>query len=128
LSGRAVGRVVAEVAEQRAGVVGQLERDAALGDALDDVLDLETDDLADLLAGQRLELDDVVEAVDELGLEVRLSARAAAGDVRRHDEHDVLEVDGAALAVGQAPSSITWSRTLNTSGWAFSISSSRTTL
>ena len=66
---RAVGRVVAEVAQQRARVVGELDLDAALTHAGDQALDLEVDDLADLLAAERLELDDVVEAVDELGLE-----------------------------------------------------------
>ena len=36
------------------------------------------------------------------GLNVGLHARAAARDVRGHDQHGVLEVDRAALAVGQA--------------------------
>ena len=36
------------------------------------------------------------------GLNVRLDAGAAARDVRGHDQHGVLEVDRAALAVGQA--------------------------
>ena len=36
------------------------------------------------------------------GLKWRLRARAPAGNVRGHDQHGVLEADGAALAVGQA--------------------------
>ena len=71
----AVRRVVAQVAEQRPRRVGQLDLDVALADPLDQALDLQVDDLADLLAGQRLELDDVVEAVDELGPEVGLERR-----------------------------------------------------
>jgi hypothetical protein len=58
-------------------------------------LDLQVDDLADLVARQGLELDDVVEPVDELGLELGLHARASARDVRGHDHHGVLEVDRA---------------------------------
>ena len=37
------------------------------------------------------------------GLNVGLHAGPAARDVRGHDQHGVLEVDRAALAVGQAP-------------------------
>ena len=49
---------------------------------------------AQLLAGERqVELDDVVEAVDELRLEAGLHAGSAARDVRGHDQHRVLEVD-----------------------------------
>ena len=75
-------------------------------DARDEPRDLEVDDRADLLAVEPVEHDDVVEAVDELGLE-RLADRlvVVAGlraDVRGHDQHRVLEVHGAALAVGQA--------------------------
>ena len=54
------------------------------------------------MAGQRLELDDVVEPVHELRLELRLDAGASAGNVRGHDQDGVLEADRAALAIGQA--------------------------
>ena len=67
-----------------------------------------------------MEHDDVVDAVDELGPEVLLHdlhhrllhlrvVRLAGhlldhlrAEVRGHDDHGVAEVDGAALAVGQA--------------------------
>src|ERR1700730_10485499 len=75
---RPVCRVIAEVPEQRPRRVGQLDLDIALADTLDQARDLEVDDLRDLLAGQRLELDDVVETVDELGFELRLHAGTAA--------------------------------------------------
>ena len=45
------------------------------------------------------EADDVVDAVDELGLE---EVARVARQVRRHDQHDVGEVDRATLAVGEA--------------------------
>ena len=48
---------------------------------------------------ERAEPDDLVDPVEELGPEER---RRVAGEVARHDEHDVREVDGAALAVGEA--------------------------
>ena len=85
------------------------------------------DNLDQVGIGQRLEEDDFVEAVEELGVEgllhflldqlfdlvadevfaVALEAEAlllhqvARADVRGHDEDDVLEVDGVAEAVGQ---------------------------
>src|SRR5919204_627139 len=98
----AVGRVVAHVAEQRPRGVGELDLDPALAHPAGQALDLQVDDLADLLARERLELHDVVEPVDELGLELGLDPRAPAGNVRGHDHHGVLEVDGVALTVGQA--------------------------
>src|SRR5829696_3259138 len=97
----AVGRVVAEVAQEGPGVAGQLDLDAALPDPAGQALDLQVDDPADLRAVERVELDDVVQAVDELGLEVALRPDPSPGDVRGHDQHDVLEVHRAALAVGQ---------------------------
>ena len=65
-------------------------------------LELELDDLAELLARERLELDDLVHPVQELGAEV-LAERLGRADVGGHDDHRVAEVDRAALAVGQAP-------------------------
>src|SRR5215216_4456259 len=44
---RAVGRVVAQVADQRAGIVGQLDLDAALAHPADERVDLHLDDRAD---------------------------------------------------------------------------------
>ena len=68
---RAVGGVVAEVAEQGAGVVGELDLDPALADPLRQQVDLELDDPADVLAAEPVEDDDVVDPVQELGLEGR---------------------------------------------------------
>jgi hypothetical protein len=72
---RAVGRVLAKVPDQCLGRFGQLDLDVPLAHPLDQPPHLQLDDLRDLLAGQRTELDDVVKAVDELGLELRLDPR-----------------------------------------------------
>ena len=81
----AVGRVVAEVAEQRAGVVGELDLDPALAHAPGEQLDLELDDPADVLAAEPVEDHGVVDPVEELGLEGRRRAppRSARGSPRR---------------------------------------------
>ena len=55
---------------------------------------------ADLVARQRLEDDDLVDPVHELGPEVLEQLRLRA-DVRGHDHDRVAEVDRPALAVGQ---------------------------
>src|SRR3712207_3165517 len=78
---RAVGRVVAEVAEQLLRGVGERDRDAAAGDPRQHAVGLQLDDLAQVLAPERVELDDVVEAVDELGPEVGLRPGRPARDV-----------------------------------------------
>ena len=112
-------------------------------------------DLADLVVGQRVEDDRRVDAIQELRPEqllerivhllahivgVQLAAGVEAreadprgapdmlgADVRGHDNDRVAEIDPPALAIGQWPSSSTWSSRLNASGWAFSISSNSTT-
>ena len=53
--------------------------DAPLGHPLDHEGDLEVDDLAQLLAVEGVEADDVVETVDELGLEVLEQGAAQLG-------------------------------------------------
>ena len=66
---------------------------------------LDVDDLLHVLAVERVEDDDLVDAVDEFGPEVcphdvhRVGV--ALAEIRRHDDDGVLEVDRAALAVGQ---------------------------
>ena len=81
-------------------------------------VDLELDDLGEVLGRQRVEDDDLVEPIEELGLERpthdpedRLLARLRRQqrvheelrtEVRRHHEDDVAEVDRPALSVGQA--------------------------
>ncbi len=94
-----------------------------------------------------MEHDRLVDAIQKLGQELRLQHlfdRLAnlllaapflcdlldrlAADVRGHDDDRVREVDRAALAVGQSAIVEHLQQDLNTSRWAFSISSSSTTL
>ena len=84
--------------------------------------ELDVDDLPHVLAAERVEHDDLVDAVEELRAEVLAAALhhlaphalvdarrrgrrsppcSVAADVRRHDDDGVLEVDRPALAVGQ---------------------------
>ena len=84
--------------------------------------ELDIDDLHELLLGERMEDDDLVDAVEELRAEVRpqlLEHRRAhdrlfgaadlplviedamAADVRGHDDDRVAEIDRVALTVGQ---------------------------
>ena len=65
----AVGRIPARLGDQLLRRVGQLEREPALGEPRAQPRELELDDLAELLARQRLELDDLVDPVQELGPE-----------------------------------------------------------
>ena len=117
---RAVGRVVALVGEPRARRVVQLQGELAVGEQLLQPADLDVDDRRHLIAPQAVEQDDLVDAVQELGPELGAHLRHDVGphgvhvlalllvgeelraDVGRHDDQRVLEVDGAALAVGQA--------------------------
>src|SRR6266542_705965 len=96
----------------------ELELDLALGQASAQAAEVDIDDLLDLLEGERAEDDDLVDAVEELGPEVRLNGRhdplsdlfpaqAGLGDplaaeVARHDHDGVAEIDGAALGIGEA--------------------------
>ena len=57
----------------------------------------------------------------------RPALQIAHADVARHQQDDVPEVGGLAVVVGQRPWSITCSRMLKICGWAFSISSRRST-
>ena len=71
---RAVGRIPAGLGDQLLRLVGQAQADRALAEPRAQPGELELDDLAELLARERLELDDLVDPVQELGPE---DARAA---------------------------------------------------
>ena len=75
------------------------QRDTAFGHAAAQALDLDVDDSQQVVLRECAEADDVVDAVDEFGLE---EAQRVAREVRCHDQHDVGEVDGAALAIRQS--------------------------
>src|SRR6266516_1114523 len=70
--------------------------------------ELNLDDAGELLLADTLEDDDIVNPVQELGLEVgpqgftNILFGHRDTDVRRHDQNRVLEIDGSSLTVGQA--------------------------
>ena len=99
-----------------------LQRHAALGEAVAQVVEHQVDDPLDLGLRQRLEQHDVVDPVEELGPEVRPqlapgppsrasglispsgvtpSSRYVRADVGGHDHDRVAEVDRTALRVGE---------------------------
>ena len=120
-------RIKATLGEQLLSLVGQLQIDVLGLQLLLDAADHQVDHLDDLLGRQLVEHDDVIDAVEELRTEVLLQlvvdlllhplvvvVTAAGGEaqadrlgdvggtqVRGEDQHGVLEVDRAALAVGQ---------------------------
>ena len=120
---RAVHRIVSFFDDQVPRFVGELDPDLPILEPPQQRRELDVDDLPDVLAAERVEEDDVVDPVQELRLEVlRAAPRSAAAacprrasvspahrplrdvvaaDVRRHDDDGVLEVDRAALAVGE---------------------------
>src|SRR6185503_13125402 len=120
---RAVGGIVALLDDDVLRLAGQLDVDLAVFQPLHQAAQLDVDDRPHLLAGEGVEDDDVVHAVDELGTEVRaqrvhhlalhpfgqrfpldhLLGDEVAADVRGHDHDGVLEVHRASLAVGQPP-------------------------
>ena len=125
---RAQLRVVALLGEQQLRLGRELQAETLALELLRHPLDHQVDDLGDLRLAQLVEDDHLVDAVQELGAEAplellhhaflhllvgdRLARRAepdrrlaqiGGAEVRRHDDHGVLEVDRAALGVGQAP-------------------------
>src|SRR5436309_2494727 len=103
----AKGRIVA-FAEQRLPCRrSDLQRDLAVREVVTQIFQLDVDDLSDLLFAEAPEDDDVIDPVQKLRLEVFTQGVAnlrfghADADVRGHDDHRVLEIHGAALAVRQ---------------------------
>ena len=91
-----------------------------VGERFPQVVELQVDDLADLVLAETVEDDGLVDSVEQFGPELgfeRLADSAAqfvlvllagelgdplAADVAGHDDDGVLEVDGAAVPVGEA--------------------------
>src|SRR5205085_2678485 len=82
------------------GHLRELEAEAALGEPRLEFLHLDVDDALDVGLVEPVEHHDLVDTVEELGLEVTahdVQYRALVGtatEVARHDEHGVGEVDG----------------------------------
>ncbi len=113
--------VEAAVAEFGFGGVGEGEGHAAGGQAGCEMGELDIDDPAEILLGEGVEDHDLIDAVEEFGAEVIAQEIADLGfdfpigvflpgevldglraDVAGHDDDGVFEIDGAALAVGEA--------------------------
>src|SRR5690606_17464584 len=117
---RAERGIVPLAGDEVEGLVGEAHRDPALREHAAHTLQLQPDDLVQLLLAERVEHDDVVDAVQELRPEMppQLREHDALGllpvsaaplqdlvtaDVGRHDDDRVPEVDRAALRVRQPP-------------------------
>ena len=114
----AISRVVTGVGQPFASRVGDVQRDAAIGQTLGHASHLDIHDAAKLLARKRVEHDDVVQTVQELRLEVHVDSvhhglflgvgvhvlvhEELRAEVRGHNQDRVLEVHGPSLAIGQA--------------------------
>ena len=117
-----VGAVVAGFEDELARGGGEGEGDLAVGEHTGELGEAEVDDAGELLFAERMEDDDVVDAVEELGAEVLAQdgedalgglgesffalgpggGELRGAEVRGHDEDGVFEIDGAALGVGEA--------------------------
>ena len=119
----AVDGVVPLAGDVFAGGIGEVEGDAALGETAAQLSEEQVHDLLDLVQRERLEENDLVDPVEEfgpemaaefghhrfagllrdlpLGIEPLHEERGA--DIGGHDDQGVLEVDRAALAVGESP-------------------------
>ena len=81
--------------------VADLDRETAIGEQFRQTLHLNLDDALDLREIERVEHDDVIDAIEELRSES--PRQIFFGDVRRHDDHRVLEIDDASLRIGEPP-------------------------
>src|SRR2546425_11984240 len=117
---RAVHRIVTLGDQKILRVVRELDHNLPLLEPLQQVVRLDVDDLLHVVDAERVEEDDLVDAVQELRSEVlpeRLGdlppdtfgqiagvlGDVLTSEVRRHDHDHVLEVDRPPLAVGQPP-------------------------
>ena len=114
-------RIEATVDDGIQGGVGELHLQLAGFETAVQVIDHQADDGADILAGEGLVIHDFINPVEEFGTEVGLQQTVhgfpgfrpdfpvfdavediLAAQVAGHDEDGVLEIHGAALAVGDA--------------------------
>ena len=125
---RPVGRVVAEVAEQRPRGVGELDLDAALGHAAP--IRRATCRSTISASWSRLSASNSTMSSSRLmnsGLKLISTPARPPGMLEVMTSTAFLKSTVRPWPSVRRPSSMTCSRTLKTSAWAFSISSSRTT-
>ena len=113
----AIGRIVAGIDQKLLGLLGQGHLVFAIGQPFAHPFDLDVDNLEQVVAGQAMEGDDLVDAVEKFRLElpmeqvVDLPAHGlgvglgqlhddVAAEVGGHDQDRVLKIHRSALAVG----------------------------
>src|SRR5919108_3833761 len=117
---RAKGRIVTLLGEQTLGIRRYEDRNLAIGEQTLEALELKIHNFLDLFLREGPEDDDVVDAVQELGLEdaphlgqhlrldnrpitARMLENEGAADVRGHDDDRVPEIHRATLRIGEPP-------------------------
>src|SRR5262249_10847197 len=118
---RSVNRIVALDKDQLLGRLRKLDGDLAIGQQPVQIFEAQIDDLLQLLLAKRIENNHIIHAVQEFRTEVllqhshhvlpchleRLGSAQSLGieelsaQIGSHDDDRVLEVDSAALAVGE---------------------------
>ena len=114
---RSVDRIESLPRDHLSSRVGQLDVHLPLPQELPQSLELDVDDLADVLATQRMEHDEVVDSIYEFGAEVAADdihdgvlhriivlltghfLDQLRAEIRRHDDHGVAKIDGPSLPV-----------------------------
>ena len=119
---RTVDRIVALSSDVFAGCIGECQGDPFFGQSQAEKIEEKIHDLFNLLEGERLKENDLVDAVEEFwakmftqfghdglarflgdfSLGVKALDEQGGTDVGGHDDDGVFEIDGATLAVGQA--------------------------
>ena len=138
----AVSGIIAFLDQESFGVIGELQANLSVAKALEEPLELEVDNLGDLPIIQTVEDDDLIDAIEKLGTEMRANAsvtrRSRSSFGRSSMMYWLPMFDVMMITVFlkstvrpwpsvMRPSSSTWSKTLKTSLCAFSISSKSTT-
>src|SRR6516165_9790824 len=82
--------------------IGDLELDAALRKPRAKTVELQLDDLSELLAGEPLEDDHLIDPIQELRTKA-FSQLVRRANVRGHDDDGVAKVDRSPSAVGEPP-------------------------
>src|SRR5713101_2522285 len=117
---RAVRRIVAVLGKVVTSPVRQVERDLSLFEPLTQPHELDIDNLAQFVAGQRMEHHNLIDAVQELRTEAlpqnierflfhllviltSESENQGARDIGSHDHDSVAKIHCAAMTVGESP-------------------------
>lgn len=91
----AVSGIIAFLDQESFGVIGELQANLSVAKALEEPLELEVDNLGDLPIIQTVEDDDLIDAIEKLGTEMRAQrfGDPAVSLLLREVLHDVLAAD-----------------------------------